>query len=59
MPVLTIRYGVILIYDEIVECASKNSMEVMTELSDKFLTDIEKIYGTFSKSALICLTATA
>jgi len=38
MPVLTIRYGVILIYDEIVECAGKNSMEAKAELSDKFLT---------------------
>jgi len=38
MPVLTIRYGVILILEEIFECAGKNSMEVMTEISDKFLT---------------------
>jgi hypothetical protein len=38
MPVLTIRYGVILIFDEIFECAGKDSMEVMAELSDKFLT---------------------
>jgi len=39
MPVLTIRYGVILIYDEIVEYAGRNSMEAMEELSDKFLTE--------------------
>jgi len=39
MPVLTIRYGVIIIYDQIVECAGRNSMEVMAELSDKFLTE--------------------
>ncbi len=44
MPVLTIRYRVILIYDEIVEFAGKNSMEVMTELSDKFLTEEREYY---------------
>jgi hypothetical protein len=36
MPVLTIRYGVILIFDEIFECAGKNSMEVMAVLLPNF-----------------------
>ena len=36
--VLTIRYGLILIFEEIFECAGQNSMEVMAELSDKILT---------------------
>ena len=44
IPVLTIRYGVILIYDEIVETADKNSMEVLAELPDKFLTEERECY---------------
>ena len=38
IPVLTIRYGLILNFDEFFECAGKDTVDVMAELFAKFLT---------------------
>ena len=38
MHVLTIRYGLILNFDEFFECAGKDTVDVMAELFDKFVT---------------------
>jgi len=39
MSVLTIRYGTLLIYDEIIDSSGTNSMEAAAELPDKYLTE--------------------
>ena len=38
IPVLTIRYGLILNFDEFFECAGKDTVDVMAELFAIFLT---------------------
>jgi len=53
MPVLTIRYGLLLNFDEIFECTGKNTVEVMAEFFAKLLI-VQREYYDCNNSVFIC-----
>ena len=52
MAILTIRYGLLLNFDEIFECAGKDTVEVMAELFAKLLT-VQREYYDCNNSVFI------